>query len=179
VIFLDTPICGAYVIAPELLVDKRGAFARTFCTAEFTAQGLDPRVAQCNTSYNAEAGTLRGMHYQAAPHGEAKLVRCTRGSIYDVAVDVRQRSVSYRRWFALELNEESRKAFYIPAGCAHGFQTLCSGSEVLYQMSTPFIPDAGRGVRWDDPAFGIEWPDPPAVGRTLSERDAGYPDFAL
>ena len=176
-IFLDTPISGAYVIEPELLPDERGAFARTFCTTEFAAQGLDPRVAQCNTSYNAEAGTLRGMHYQAAPHGEAKLVRCTRGAIYDVAIDVRRDSFTYRRWFALELSEANRKAFYIPDGCAHGFQTLWPESEVLYQMSTPFVATAGRGVRWDDPTFQIEWPDPPAVGRTLSKRDAEYPDF--
>ena len=175
---LDTPIGGAYVIDPELIVDERGAFARTFCAEEFAARGLDPRVAQCNTSVNTRAGTLRGMHYQAAPHGEAKLVRCTRGAIYDVAVDLRAGSDTYLRWFAVELTEENRRAFFIPAGCAHGFQTLLNASEVLYQMSAPYVPDAGRGVRWDDPGIGIEWPDPPMSGRTISTRDAGYPDFA-
>lgn len=178
-IFVDTPIDGAQVIEPELLADERGAFARTFCAEEFAARGLDARVSQCNTSFNDAAGTLRGLHYQAAPYGEAKLVRCTRGAIYDVAVDLRPDSSSFRTWFAIELNEENRKAFFIPSGCAHGFQSLRDASEVLYQMSVPYVPDAGRGVRWDDPAFGIEWPSPPGPRRTLSERDATYPDFAL
>ncbi|MGO9956927.1 MAG: dTDP-4-dehydrorhamnose 3,5-epimerase [Solirubrobacteraceae bacterium] len=178
-IFVDTPIVGARVIELELLTDERGAFARTFCAQTFAARGLDSRVDQCNTSFNERSGTLRGMHYQAAPHAEAKLVRCVRGAIYDVAVDLRPESSSFRRWFAVELSEESRRSFFIPAGCAHGFQTLRDGTEVLYQMSTPYVPGAGRGVRWNDPAFAIQWPDPPAGGRMISERDDGYPDFAL
>lgn len=177
-IFLSTPISGAHVIQPELVTDERGGFARTFCAEEFAAGGLDARVAQCNTSVNELAGTLRGIHYQAEPHAEAKLVRCTRGAIYDVAVDLRSDSISYLSWFAVELSEENRQAFFIPTGCAHGFQTLTDASEVLYHMSTPYVSSAGRGVRWDDPTFGIEWPDPPAIRRTISERDAGYPDFA-
>lgn len=177
-IFHETSISGAHVVEPELMTDERGAFGRTFCIEEFAEHGLDVRVAQCSTSFNASAGTLRGVHYQAAPHGEAKLVRCTRGAIYDVAVDLRSESLSYLTWFAVELSEDNRQAIFIPEGCAHGFQTLCDDSEVLYQMSTPYVPGAGRGVRWDDPLFGIEWPAPPGAGRTMSERDAGYPDFA-
>ena len=178
-IFLTTPIDGAWVVTPEPIEDQRGLFARTFCTEEFAARGLDTRVAQCNTSFNDRAGTLRGLHYQAEPDGEAKLVRCTQGAIYDVAVDLRPGSPTFRKWFGVELSAANRHAFFIPEGCAHGFQTLQDASEVLYQMSTPYVPGAGRGVRWDDPGFGISWPEPPAGGRTMAERDAGYPDFAL
>lgn len=177
-IFVETPLAGTFVIRPEAVTDDRGAFARTFCRDEFSARGLDSRVAQCSASFSARAGTLRGMHYQAAPHGEAKLVRCTRGSIYDVAVDLRPDSGSYGRWFAAILSADNRDALFIPSGCAHGFQTLSDESEILYQMSTPYVPNAGRGVRWDDPAFGVEWPPSPAGGLTISERDATYPDFA-
>ena len=176
-IFTETSIAGAYVIEPEPAGDGRGLFARTFDAEEFARRGMDGRVSQCNTSFNPRAGTLRGLHYQAAPYGEAKLVRCTRGAIYDVAVDLRTDSVSYLRWFAAPLSAENRHAFFIPDGCAHGFQTLADDSEVLYQMSTPYVPGSGRGVRWDDPAFGIEWPDPAPGGRIMSERDAGYPDL--
>ena len=176
-IFEETPISGAFVVRPELLVDERRAFARTYCTSEFADAGIDVRVAQCSTSFNARAGTLRGLHYQAEPYGEAKLVRCSRGAIYDVAVDLRVESPSYLRWFAVTLDEDNRSAFFIPAGCAHGFQTLRDASEILYQMSTAYQPGAGRGVRWDDHSFGIAWPDPPPNGRTLSERDATYPDY--
>jgi len=171
------PVSGAYLIEPEPIADERGLFARTFCAEEFARRGLDARVSQCNTSANRRAGTLRGMHYQAAPHGEAKLVRCTRGAIFDVAVDLRPSSSTYLRWAAAELTADNRQAFFIPAGCAHGFQTLADDSEVLYQMSTPFVPGAGRGVRWNDPAFGITWPEPPPLGRTISERDRVYPDL--
>ena len=171
------PVSGAYLIEPEPIADERGLFARTFCAEEFARRGLDARVSQCNTSANRRAGTLRGMHYQAAPHGEAKLVRCTRGAIFDVAVDLRPSSSTYLRWAAAELTADNRQAFFIPAGCAHGFQTLADDSEVLYQMSTPYVPGAGRGVRWNDPAFGITWPEPPPLGRTISERDRVYPDL--
>jgi dTDP-4-dehydrorhamnose 3,5-epimerase len=145
---------------------------------EFASRGLDTRVDQCSTSFNAREGTLRGMHYQVAPHGESKLVRCTRGAIYDVAVDLRPDSSTYLGWFGLELSADNGCALFVPEGCAHGFQTLADTSEVLYQISTPFVPDAARGVRWDDPAFGIEWPAAPPGGRTMASRDAGYPDFA-
>lgn len=177
-IFRDTPLRGTFVIEPELRSDERGAFARTFCAEEFSAHGLDPGVAQVNISLNERSGTLRGLHYQADPHGEAKLVRCTRGVIFDVAVDLRPASPSYRRWFAAELTAEGHRALFIPVGCAHGFQSLCDDSEVLYLMSAPYVPGAGRGVRWDDPAFDIRWPEPPAGGRTISQRDATYPDLA-
>jgi dTDP-4-dehydrorhamnose 3,5-epimerase len=176
-IFQETSIDGAWVVVPEPIEDERGLFARTFCTDEFGVRGLDIRVSQCNTSFNPRAGTLRGLHFQAEPHGEAKLVRCTQGAIYDVAVDLRTDSPTYRRWFSVELTAANRRAFFIPEGCAHGFQSLRDASEVLYQMSTPYVPGSGRGVRWDDPAFGIEWPDPPPDGRIMSEQDAGYPDI--
>lgn len=176
-IFRETAIQGACVVVPEPIEDERGMFARTFCADEFEARGLDSRVSQCNTSFNARAGTLRGLHLQTEPHGEAKLVRCTRGAIYDVAVDLRPHSPTFRRWFSVELTEANRLALFIPEGCAHGFQSLRDASEVVYQMSTPYVPGTERGVRWDDPAFGIEWPEPPAHGRTISERDASYPDF--
>jgi dTDP-4-dehydrorhamnose 3,5-epimerase len=177
-IFQETAINGAWIVAPEPIEDERGLFARTFCAEEFQARGIDIRVAQCNTSFNARAGTLRGLHFQAEPHGEAKLVRCTQGAIYDVAVDLRPDSPSYRRWFSVELTAANRRAFFIPEGCAHGFQSLRDASEVLYQMSTPYVPGAERGLRWDDPAFGVKWPEPPVHGRTISKRDASYPDVA-
>jgi dTDP-4-dehydrorhamnose 3,5-epimerase len=177
VLFRETPVAGAFVVEPERMEDERGFFARTFSTDEFESRGLDARVDQCSTSFNAVAGTLRGLHYQAAPHGEAKLVRCTRGAIYDVALDLRPDSPSYLRWTGMELNADEGLALFVPEGCAHGFQTLVDASEVLYQISTPYVPDAARGVRWDDPAFAIQWPPPPAGGRTISRRDADYPDF--
>ena len=169
-----TPLQGAFVVELDLLSDERGHFARTFDAEQFEAAGLDSRVIQCNTSFNARAGTLRGLHYQAEPHGEGKLVRCTRGAVWDVAVDLRPSSATYCSWFGLELRAEGTASFYIPAGLAHGFITLEDASEVHYQMTYHYVPEAGRGVRWDDPAFGIEWPAAPS---TLSERDATYPDF--
>jgi dTDP-4-dehydrorhamnose 3,5-epimerase len=177
VIFQDTPLAGVVVVEPELLEDERGAFARTFCADEFRARGLDPGVAQTNVSLNTRAGTLRGMHYQADPHGEAKLVRVTRGAIFDVAVDLRPDSPTRLGWFGTELTAEDHRALFIPAGCAHGFQSLRDDSEILYLMSVPYVAGAGRGVRWNDPTFSIRWPDPPAGGRIMSERDATYPGF--
>lgn len=176
-IFIETAVVGVFVIEPERFNDERGHFARTYCRQEFAAHGLESSIAQCSTSFNLRAGTVRGMHYQADPHGEAKLVRCTSGVIYDVALDLRPTSVSYLRWHAAELTADNGRALFIPAGCAHGFQTLGDASEILYQISVPFEPSAARGVRWDDPAFAIEWPAPPAGGRTISSRDAGYPDY--
>ncbi len=138
---------------------------------------MNPAVVQCNASFNARRGTLRGMHYQAEPHGESKLVRCVRGAIFDVAVDLRADSPTFRRWHGVELSAENRLAFYIPAGLAHGFQTLADDTEMLYQMGDPYVPDAARGVRFDDPAFGIEWPALDGE-RIVSARDRAFPDFA-
>ncbi|MHB1231524.1 MAG: dTDP-4-dehydrorhamnose 3,5-epimerase [Burkholderiales bacterium] len=174
--FIEAALPGAFIIEPEPLEDERGFFARTFCAREFERQGLNPRLVQCSISYNRSKGTLRGMHYQASPHAEAKLVRCTRGAIYDVIVDLRRESLSYRRWVAVELTAENHRALYIPEGLAHGFQTLDSDTEVLYQMSEFFRPESARGVRWDDPAFRIEWPE---AARIISPKDIGYPDFAV
>ena len=177
-ILRPTPIAGAFVAEVEPLRDERGLFARTFDRELFAEHGLAPDVVQASVSYNARAGTLRGMHYQAQPHGEEKLVRCTRGALYDVALDLRADSPTYLRWFGLSLSAESGAALFIPEGCAHGFQTLEDSTEILYQISSPYVADAARGVRWDDPAFGIDWPAAPVAGRTMSLRDAGYPDFA-
>lgn len=177
VIFTATTIHDVVLIEPERLADDRGHFARTFDAEAFAARGLDARIAQCSTSFNRRAGTLRGMHYQADPHGEAKLVRCTRGAIFDVAVDLRRDSPSFGGWWGAQLSAENGAALFIPSGCAHGFQTLSDDTEIHYQISVPYVPGAGRGVRWDDPAFGIDWPPAPPEGRTMSERDAAYPDF--
>jgi dTDP-4-dehydrorhamnose 3,5-epimerase len=172
--FTETPLAGAFVIELELLRDERGFFARTFDADQFREHGLEPAVAQCNTSFNERAGTLRGLHYQADPDGERKLVRCTRGVIYDVIVDLRADSETYCRWFAVELSADNARQLYVPKGLAHGFQTLTDDSEVAYQMSHVHVPGQARGVRWNDPAFGIEWPE---AERTISDRDAAFPDF--
>jgi dTDP-4-dehydrorhamnose 3,5-epimerase len=175
--FTQTPLPGVWVIELDLLGDERGWFARTFDAEEFRTRGLEPAVVQCNASFNARRDTLRGMHYQAEPHGESKLIRCVRGAIFDVAVDLRSGSPAFCAWHGVELSAENGRALYIPAGLAHGFQTLEHDSEVLYQMGHPYVPEAARGVRWDDPAFEIEWPR--AHGsRIVSERDASYPDFS-
>jgi dTDP-4-dehydrorhamnose 3,5-epimerase len=174
VIFTPTALSGAVVVELDRREDERGFFARSFCRREFEAQGLDPCVAQCNVSFNRRRATLRGLHWQAAPHGEVKLVRVTRGALWDVIVDLRAGSPTFTRWFGVELTADNRRALYIPAGFAHGFQTLVEDVEVFYQMSAFYVPDAQRGARWDDPAFGIEWPLRPPF---LSDRDASYPDF--
>lgn len=173
--FQETPLAGAYVITPERHADERGFFARTWCRDEWAAHGLNPTLAQCNISFNTRAGTLRGMHYQAAPHEEVKLVRCTRGAVYDVIIDLRPTSSTFKQHFGLTLNAENRTMLYIPEGFAHGFLTLADETEVFYQMSAMFEPTAARGVRWNDPAFGIAWPAPVAV---IKPRDAGYADYA-
>jgi dTDP-4-dehydrorhamnose 3,5-epimerase len=173
-IFTETRLAGAYLIKLEPIVDERGYFARTFAAKEFEANGLSPSVVHCNTSFNVAAGTLRGLHYQAAPFRECKVVRCTRGAIYDVIVDLRRRSPTYREWFGVELTQDNGRMLYVPEGMAHGFQTLEPQSEVFYQMSREFVPSAARGVRYDDPVFGIEWPLPIT---TISERDRNYSDF--
>ncbi len=176
-IITATPIDDAFLVEPEPFADERGHFARTYDADTFAQRGLDTRISQCSTSFNVRAGTLRGLHYQADPHAEAKLVRCTRGAVYDVALDLRPDSPTFLRWHAVHLSAANGQAFFIPAGCAHGFQTLADDSEVFYQISVPFEPAAGRGVRWNDLVFAIAWPDPPAHGRIMSDRDAGYPDF--
>ena len=174
--FADTSLSGTYVITPDRLQDERGFFALTWCASEFEKRGLPVRAVQTNISYNARRGTLRGMHYQAAPFEQPKLVRCTMGAIYDVVVDLRPDSGTFRRWVAVELSEDNRQMLYIPAGLAHGFQTLCDESEVLYQMFEVYAADAARGVRWDDPSFAIRWPLEVTV---ISDRDANYPDSGL
>jgi dTDP-4-dehydrorhamnose 3,5-epimerase len=173
-IFTPTAAPGALIIEPERRDDERGFFARAFCAAEFAAHGLDPRVAQCNISFNRRRGTVRGLHWQRPPRGEAKLVRCTAGALYDVIVDLRPASPTFRRHVAVELSACSRTMLYVPEGFAHGFQTLEDDTEVFYQMSEAFAPDAMAGARWNDPAFDVEWPLPVSV---ISERDRTYPDF--
>jgi dTDP-4-dehydrorhamnose 3,5-epimerase len=174
VIFQETPLPGAWLIELDRKVDERGWFARTFDADEFARRGLEPAVVQCNASFNERAGTLRGMHFQREPHGEPKLVRCVRGAVYDVIVDLREGSPARGRWFAAELGEKDGRMLYVPAGVAHGFQTLADQTEVAYQMGHEYVPSHASGVRWDDPAFGIEWPP---GERVISERDRSWPDF--
>lgn len=173
-IFKAQKLSGAQLIELERRGDERGYFARTFCEREFAAHGLPTRFPQCNTSFNALSGTLRGMHFNAAPEREAKLVRCTRGAIYDVIVDLREGSPTRFEWLGVELSEDNGAALFIPEGFAHGFLTRADDTEVFYHMSAFYVPEVARGVRWDDPRFGIEWPESP---RVISERDATYPDF--
>jgi dTDP-4-dehydrorhamnose 3,5-epimerase len=172
--FRTTRFAGLYVIEPELLMDERGSFARTWCKREFTERGLSPDLAQCNISFNKRRGTLRGMHHQIFPHEEAKLVRCTAGGVYDVVIDLRPESETYKQWFAVELTAENRKMIYIPEGFSHGFMTLQDNTEVFYQMSTFYAPACARGVRYNDPAFAVQWPMEVAV---ISDKDMQYPDF--
>lgn len=173
-IFQETKLPGVFEIQLELKSDERGFFARTWCQQEFESQGLSKKLAQSSVSFNTRKGTLRGLHYQDAPHGEAKLVRCTRGSIYDVVVDLRPQSATFRSWVAAVLTAEKRNMVYIPEGCAHGLLTLEDATEVFYQISEFYYPELSRGVRWDDPAFQIAWPGEVKV---ISERDRTYPDF--
>jgi dTDP-4-dehydrorhamnose 3,5-epimerase len=175
-IFTETKLKGAFIIEPERLEDERGFFARTWCQQEFEAHGLNPRLVQCSISFNKRRGTLRGMHYQVAPYEEARLVRCTMGAIYDVVLDLRPASSTFKQWVAVELTSENRRMLYIPEGFTHGFQTLKDNTEVFYQMSEFYHPDHARGVRWNDPAFRIVWPSDVIV---ISDKDREYPDFAL
>ena len=172
-IFHETELLGAYRIELDRKEDERGFFARSFCEAEFRARGLETKSVQCNISFNAKRGTLRGMHYQSAPHEEAKLIRVTRGAICDVIVDLRPASLTRLRWIAIDLNAENRQSLYVPAGFAHGFQTLEDNTEVFYQMFAHFHPEYARGLRWDDPALKITWP--PTETRTISKKDREYP----
>jgi len=173
--FSPTALVGAYVIDIEPVADERGFFVRSWCREEFARRGLNPDLAQCSISFNKKRGTLRGMHYQAKPHEETKVVRCTRGAIYDVIVDLRPESSTFRKWIAVELSADNRRMLYIPAGLAHGFQSLTDDTEVFYQISAPYHPESARGARWNDPAFGIEWP---VAERVISDKDRQYPDFA-
>ncbi len=172
--FTASPLAGVYTVDMDRIEDERGFFARTFCSEEFTQHGLEAPTSQCSVSFNARLGTLRGLHFQAAPHDEEKLVRCTAGAIFDVAVDLRAGSATHRQWFGAELTAGNHRALYIPKGFAHGFVTLADATEVLYMISVPHAPGFGRGVRWDDPAFAIEWPLQPVV---ISARDAAYPSL--
>lgn len=173
-IFTETKLKGVFVIELEKLQDHRGFFARTWCQREFAAHGLESQLVQCSISFNRKKGILRGMHYQAAPYEEAKLVRCTRGAIYDVVIDLRSHSPTVKQHFAVILSAENHKMLYIPKGFAHGFQTLEDNTEVFYQMSEFYAPDYTRGVRWNDPVFAIDWPH---GERIINERDQNYPDF--
>ena len=170
-----TAVTGAWLLTPQVHSDERGFFARTYCAREFEERGIRLQWVQCSVSYNVRAGTLRGLHYQVAPYAEAKLVRCTRGAIYDVIIDLRPDSSTYLRHEAVVLSDDNRAALFVPEGCAHGFQTLAADTEVFYQMSEFYMPDYSHGVRWNDPAFGIEWPT--TAERVISARDASYPPF--
>lgn len=173
-VFEPAGLPGAFRVRSVPREDERGSFVRLFSTEDFRAAGLEFTVSQSNLSTNPARGTLRGMHYQADPHGEAKVIRCARGRIYDVAVDLRPSSSSFKRWIGVELSGERFEFFYLPPGLAHGFLTLEADVEVEYLMSDPYVAESARGVRWDDPAFGIEWPEPVQV---ISERDRTFPDF--
>lgn len=173
--FTEIPIAGARLVDLERHGDERGFFARTYCAEEFAAQGLQPAVAQANMSFNRRRGTLRGMHYQVDPAEETKLVRCTRGAIWDVIIDMRPDSPTYLAHFGVELSAENRSALYVPALCAHGFQTLVDDTEVTYMVGDYYRPGHERGLAYDDPAFGVEWPLPVSV---ISEKDRTWPPFA-
>lgn len=174
-IFAETSLPGAFVIDLDRRADERGFFARAWCRDEFAERGLSTHLAQCNIAFNARAGTLRGLHFQAEPHAEVKLVRCTRGSVYDVIVDLRSDSPTYQEWLGVELSADNGRMLYVPEGFAHGYQTLEDSTETFYQVSAFYAPAAQRGVRWDDPAFAIEWP--PSARRTMSARDRTWPNF--
>jgi dTDP-4-dehydrorhamnose 3,5-epimerase len=175
VIFTETKLPGAFLVEVERRVDERGFFARAWCEREFKEHGLETRHVQSNLAYNVRRGTLRGMHYQVAPHAETKLVRCFRGSIYDVVIDLRPESPTFKQWLGVVLTAENRRMLLVPEGFAHGYQTLEDDVEIFYQVSEFFTPEAERGVRWDDPAFAIEWPD--ASERIISDKDRAWPDF--
>jgi dTDP-4-dehydrorhamnose 3,5-epimerase len=174
-IFREAGVAGVWLVEPEPAADARGFFARVWCGREFAARGLGATLAQCSVSFTRRRGTVRGMHFQAAPHAEAKLVRCTRGAIHDVALDVRRGSPTFGRWVAAELTADNRHMLYVPEGVAHGFQALTDDAEVLYLVSEFHHPEAERGIRWDDDAAGIAWP---VAEVTVSPRDAALPRLA-
>jgi dTDP-4-dehydrorhamnose 3,5-epimerase len=172
--FTETKLKGSFIITPDLIEDERGSFARNFCRHEFEDHGLNPNLVQCNISFNKHKGTLRGMHYQANPHAEVKLVRCTAGAIYDVIIDLRPESPTFRQWFAIELSGKNHQLLYVPEGFAHGYQTLEAQTEVFYQVSAFYHPASERGIRWNDPAFGIEWP---LAVKSISSKDKSYTNW--
>jgi dTDP-4-dehydrorhamnose 3,5-epimerase len=173
--FIETKLKGAYVVEIETIHDPRGFFARSWCQQEFIDRGLNPNLVQCNISFNLKKGTLRGMHYQEKPYEEAKLVRCTRGSVYDVIVDIRPNSSTFKTWLSIDLSAENRKMLYIPEGFAHGFQTLEDNTEVFYQMSDFYRPDSAKGIRWNEPAIAIAWPLTEDL--IISPKDRQYPSI--
>jgi len=173
-IFYETKLQGVFEIYLEPTPDERGFFARSWCQKEFNSHRLNPKVVQCNVSFNVRKGTLRGLHYQAHPYAETKVVRCTRGALYDVVVDLRPQSPTFKEWIAVVLTATNRCMVYVPEGCAHGFLTLEDETEVFYQMSELYHKELSYGVRWDDPAFQVVWPDAVAV---ISERDRAYPNL--
>ena len=173
-IFTETAMPGSWLVDLKLIEDDRGFFARGWCAQEFADHGLNPQLKQINVAFNPRRGTLRGMHFQEPPWAEAKLVRCTRGAIYDVIVDLRPGSPTFRQWLGVELTAENHRMLYVPEGCAHGYQTLVDATEMYYQTTAAYAPTAAKGVRYDDPAFGIEWPLPVAA---ISAADRGWPAF--
>jgi dTDP-4-dehydrorhamnose 3,5-epimerase len=173
----ETKIAGAYIIEPRRFEDERGFFSPSFSATEFAARGIASVFVESNISYSKTRGTLRGIHYQSAPYGQDKLIRCTRGAIFDVVVDLRPDSPTFKQWTGVELTEANRSMVYVPGDCGHGFQTLVDGTEVFYMVSQAYKPETGRGVRWNDPAFRIEWPE--VDDPILIDRDQSYPDFAL
>ena len=175
IIFREARLRGAFVIEPEIFEDERGFFGRSFSEKEFEAHGINPRMAECNISFNKRRYTIRGMHFQSPPHAQAKLVRCTRGAIYDVIIDLRPDSPTFKQWIGEELTAENRRMLYVPKGFAHGFQTLEDNTEIFYQVSDFYASASCGGVRWNDPAFAIRWPS--TDGITINQRDKTYPDF--
>lgn len=173
--FIPLKIPDSYLIEPELKCDERGFFARTLCLEIFDKHRLNTQWEQCNVSFNAKKGTLRGMHFQKDPHPEIKIVRCTRGAIYDVVIDLRSSSPTFKQWEGYELTQENYRMLYIPGGCAHGFLTFEDNTEVFYHMSTSYVPECASGVRWDDPVFGIDWP---GEAKIISAKDQQFPDFS-
>jgi dTDP-4-dehydrorhamnose 3,5-epimerase len=174
--FVETAVEGAFILEPEPKTDHRGFFARIWCQDELESRGLIASFVQCNSSFSHRRGTLRGLHYQGAPHEEVKLIQCVRGAIFDVVLDVRPGSRTFGRWIGTELTDDNRKLVYVPKGCAHGYLTLRDGAEVIYPVTALYHPEVEHGIRWDDPRFGIEWP---AVGPlTMSDKDRQWPDFA-
>jgi len=175
-IFLETKLKGALIIEPERLEDQRGFFARVWCQKEFEAYGLNPTVAQINISFNKNRGTIRGLHYQTAPNEEEKLIRCTKGAIYDVIIDLRPDSTTYMDWIGVELTADNRKMLYVPEAFAHGYQSLTDDTEIFYPVSQFYSPEYAQGVRWNDPIFGIMWPE--AGNLVISEQDKNWPDYS-
>ena len=173
--FIETKLKGCFVVRQKKIADDRGHFARAWCQDEFSQHGLNPSMLQLNTGYSHLRGTVRGLHYQAAPHEEAKFARCTRGAIFDVVVDVRAGSPTRGQWFGIELTADDGTMVYVPAGCAHGYQTLADGAEMYYLTSARYAPGSATGVRFDDPAFGIAWPAPVTI---VSDQDRNWPEFA-